>query len=157
MITDDEVFTNVDVFEDLAGRLGDRTEAIAKLIANFGSERIATAPANMFANRAGAYPGGFVDTNLKILRNARSSNNVSLLQCSDPVPPSCRRKLGSRLQNVVELCCRSQRSISAFAVLRMRYFLTSVERPASASIRQKSVSPPLLRHDLSLSLTSAKQ
>lgn len=69
MIDPQQIEKNFDIYCSLIEKLGKRAEAAENLVTHFG-ERLATAPAAQQTKYAGAYLGGLVDINLKILQNA---------------------------------------------------------------------------------------
>lgn len=69
VLTDEQMVANFAKFEQLCGKLGDRTPAVARMLEEMGT-RIAAAPASTRRDYHAAYPGGLVDHSLRVAQYA---------------------------------------------------------------------------------------
>ena len=89
MLEFEQVEENFTTFTDLCNKLGKRKEHAVALVEHFG-ERLASCPAATKSVFPGAYPGGLIEQNLKVLKNALALNSsfelgvkkTSILLCS---------------------------------------------------------------------------
>jgi hypothetical protein len=68
-ISPEKIKENIDKFESLCKRLGDRSENVLKMIEHLG-ERLALCPASARVEHHSCFPGGLVDHSLRVLTNA---------------------------------------------------------------------------------------
>lgn len=68
-ISPEKIKENIDKFESLCKRLGDRSENVLKMVDHLG-ERLALCPASARVEHHSCFPGGLVDHSLRVLTNA---------------------------------------------------------------------------------------
>lgn len=69
MLKKHELEENFDTFREFCESLGERSKSALELV-DFFKERLALAPAAMSSKHSGAYLGGLISENLKLLENA---------------------------------------------------------------------------------------
>tara|TARA_R110002126_G_scaffold53905_1_gene145992 strand:+ start:1223 stop:1816 length:594 start_codon:yes stop_codon:yes gene_type:complete len=75
MLSAEKIEKNYKLFVTLCNKLGDRSEPINKMIEHL-DERLAFSPASSRLAFHAAYPGGFIEHSLNVLRNARKLNDI---------------------------------------------------------------------------------
>lgn len=68
-ISPEKIKENIDKFESLCKRLGDRSENVLKMVEHL-NERLALCPASARVEHHSCFPGGLVDHSLRVLTNA---------------------------------------------------------------------------------------
>lgn len=70
-----QIAENWKLFRKLCNRLGDRTEAVQKMLDHY-EDRAPFAPASSRLEYHGAYPGGLIEHSLRVLKIARALNKT---------------------------------------------------------------------------------